>query len=153
MDRLIAGLALIAAAPAAAQLPEAEQTAVLATVDAAMAAVSARDGGQLARVMVPGGLFFRQGPGKDGKPEAMAIPLGQMLHALQGEQQTLKELRVGTPIIQIQNGLAHVWTRYTFDIAGKRAHCGTDSFSLLKMDGQWRIASFGWTEEPEGCKQ
>jgi len=47
--------------------------------------------------------------------------------------------------------LAVVWTPYEFWLDGKRSHCGIDTFNLVKVDGNWRVANAMWTIEPEGC--
>lgn len=153
MDRLIASLAILLSAPALSQAAEVEQAAVLETVDAALAAISAQDDLALAALLVPGALFYREGRGSDGKPKADAFPAPAMLDSLKGPKKGFSELRTGTPTVLIRNGVAHVWTPYSFDIEGKRSHCGVDSISLLKVDAVWRIASFGWTREPEGCTE
>lgn len=153
MDRLIACLAILVASPAASQPAEGEQEAVLRTVDAALAAVSAQDSGALAALLVPGALFYREGHRDAGRPTTRIIPDQQMLNEMKGPKKGYSEMRTGTPTILVRNGLAQVWTPYTFDVAGKRSHCGIDTISLLKVDGAWRIASFGWTAEPEGCSK
>lgn len=151
MDRLIASLALLAAVPAVAQPADAEHAAVLKTVDAALAAVSAQDEAALEALLLPGALFYREGRTPDGKPRTSVIPGPAMLEQMRGPKKGFSELRTGAPTLLVRGGVAHVWTPYSFDIAGKRSHCGVDSISLLKVDGVWRIASFGWTAEPEGC--
>ena len=151
MVRLITTVALLAAAPVAAQPADAEHVALLKTVDAALAAISAQDDVALAALLLPGAVFYRESIGDDGKPRTSVIPLPAMLERMKGPKRGLSEVRTGAPTILVRTGLAQVWTPYSFDIAGKRSHCGVDSISLLKVDGAWRIASFGWTAEPEGC--
>lgn len=151
MDQLIATVALLAAAPATPQPADAEHAALLKTVDAAFAAISAQDDVALAALLLPGAVFYRESLGDDGKPRTSVMPWPAMLERMKGPKRDLREVRTGAPTILVRNGLAQVWTPYSFDIAGKRSHCGVDSISLLKVDGVWRIASFGWTAEPEGC--
>ena len=151
MDRLIATVALLAAAPVAAQPADAEHAALLQTVDAAFAAISAQDDAALAAILLPGAVFYRESIGDDGKPRTTVFPWPAMLERMKGPKRELSERRTGAPTLLVRNGVAHVWTPYTFDIAGKRSHCGIDTIGLLKVDGSWRIASFGWTAEPEGC--
>jgi hypothetical protein len=153
MDRLIATIALLVAAPAAAQPVDAEHAALLKTVDAAFAAISAQDETALSVILLPGAIFYRESIGEDGKPRTAVIPSPAMLERMKGPKRELSELRTGAPTVLVRNGLAQVWTPYTFDVAGKRSHCGIDTISLLKVDGAWRIASFGWTAEPQGCSK
>jgi hypothetical protein len=153
MDRLIACLAILAATPAVSQTADVEHEAVLKTVDAALAAVSSQDSPALARLLVPGALFYREGHREAGKPVTRVIPGSAMLDQMKGPKMGYSELRTGTPTVLVRKGVAHVWTSYSFDVAGKRSHCGIDSISLLKVDGVWQITSFGWTAEPEGCTE
>jgi hypothetical protein len=151
MVRLIASALLLVAAPAAAQTPAADRAAVMATVDAALAAVSAQDDAALAALLAPDALFYRESTMADGSLKAGTITSAAMLEGLRGPKRGFSELRTGQPTVHIRKGIAQVWTEYSFDIAGKRSHCGIDTISLIRIDGAWRIASFGWTKEPEGC--
>ncbi len=41
--------------------------------------------------------------------------------------------------ISQQDGLASVWSPFAFYLNGKLSHCGTNSFQLVKVNGQWKI--------------
>ncbi|MEH6679999.1 MAG: nuclear transport factor 2 family protein [Sediminicola sp.] len=53
--------------------------------------------------------------------------------------------------IQIDGPMAHVWTPYEFWYQGNLSHCGTNSFQLLRSDGQWKIIYIVDTRRKEGC--
>ncbi len=55
------------------------------------------------------------------------------------------------PTVLVHGPIATVWGRYEIAVAGKRLHCGVDSFSLIKDGASWKIANASWTIEPEGC--
>lgn len=55
------------------------------------------------------------------------------------------------PRVEVTRDFAHVWAPYTLDIDGKRIHCGIDSFGWMKIDGTWKLTSFAWTADPQGC--
>jgi hypothetical protein len=55
------------------------------------------------------------------------------------------------PRVEITRDFAHVWAPYTLDINGKRIHCGIDSFGWMKVGGAWKLTSFAWTADPQGC--
>ena len=44
------------------------------------------------------------------------------------------------------NGMAHVWARYVFYYKGVANHCGYESYGLFRADGDWKIISFGDTD-------
>ncbi|AVR47538.1 3-methyl-2-oxobutanoate hydroxymethyltransferase [Christiangramia fulva] len=51
-------------------------------------------------------------------------------------QEKLHEFRIE----ENNNALATVTTPYTFYFNGSRTHCGVNSFTLVKLDGEWKIA-------------
>jgi hypothetical protein len=47
--------------------------------------------------------------------------------------------------------MAVFWAPYSFDIDGKRSHCGVDVFDFIRVKGEWKLANSMWTVEPDGC--
>ncbi|MBM3907922.1 MAG: hypothetical protein FJ363_07575 [Gemmatimonadetes bacterium] len=57
------------------------------------------------------------------------------------------------PTAQVQDRLALVWMPYDLYRDGKWSHCGVDAFTLLKINGAWKVASLFYTvEQPPACK-
>ena len=54
--------------------------------------------------------------------------------------------------ILLHENIAVLWAKYDFFINGTFSHCGVDSFSLIKSEGKWKIASIIYTVEKKGCK-
>lgn len=50
--------------------------------------------------------------------------------------------------IMIDGSMAHVWTPYEFYVNGKMSHSGTNSFTLLKENGPWKIVHIIDTRKP-----
>ena len=48
--------------------------------------------------------------------------------------------------------LATVWTPYDFYLNGEFSHCGRNSFSLIRDDDGWRIASVTYSMLRESCE-
>ncbi len=59
---------------------------------------------------------------------------------------------ISDPKILVHKNIAVLWAKYNFFIDGKFSHCGVDSFSLIKNEGKWKIASIIYTVEKKGCK-
>ena len=59
---------------------------------------------------------------------------------------------ISDPKILVHKNIAVLWAKYNFFIDGKFSHCGVDSFSLIKSEGKWKIASIIYTVEKKGCK-
>jgi hypothetical protein len=55
------------------------------------------------------------------------------------------EERIHDPLVRIDHDLAVVWATFEFLVDGKVDHCGTDLFNLVRVDGEWRIASIADT--------
>lgn len=51
-------------------------------------------------------------------------------------QEKLQEFRIE----ENDGALATVTTPYTFYYNGNRTHCGVNSFTLVKLEGEWKIA-------------
>jgi len=43
------------------------------------------------------------------------------------------------PVIRVDGTLGMVWAPYELLVDGKPDHCGTDIFTLLKVQGRWQI--------------
>ncbi|MCU1294511.1 MAG: hypothetical protein JWP08_3361 [Bryobacterales bacterium] len=59
--------------------------------------------------------------------------------------------RIWNPKVLQHGTAAAVWADYDFHLDGKFSHCGVDSFSLLKTNAGWKIASITDTREKTGC--
>ncbi|MDO8969500.1 MAG: nuclear transport factor 2 family protein [Saprospiraceae bacterium] len=60
--------------------------------------------------------------------------------------------RIKFEAIHAEQSLASVWTPYSFYINGKRSHCGTNSFQLVKTTEGWKIQYILDTRRKQGCK-
>ncbi len=137
-----------ATAPAAGEAPD--QAAVLAAVGELLHAVNTADAALLGRVVLPGASIAVQRYAPDGSLVSRQLTVAQMQASFAGDRGKVDE-RLQDPLVMVQRDLAHVWSRYTIDVDGKRLHCGVDSFGLARIDGRWRVTSLAWTAEPQGC--
>lgn len=53
--------------------------------------------------------------------------------------------------IKVDNSLAIVWTPYRFYYKGNFSHCGVNSFTLVKLDGIWKINYIIDTRRKTNC--
>lgn len=58
--------------------------------------------------------------------------------SISGNTAKLDEHLLAVTINQ-QDGLASVWTPFAFYLNDKLRHCGTNSFQMVKIEGQWKI--------------
>lgn len=60
--------------------------------------------------------------------------------------------RIRFETIHAEKSLASVWTPYSFYINGKRSHCGTNSFQVVKTAEGWKIQYIIDTRRKQGCE-
>ncbi len=98
--------------------------------------MSKRDAAMIKKPTLTGGSMVLM---RDGKPTQMTF---EDFATRVGKPGTTKiEERIHDPLVRIDNDLAVVWAPFEFLVDGKVDHCGTDLFNLVRVDGQWIIAS------------
>jgi hypothetical protein len=55
--------------------------------------------------------------------------------------------------IQIDGGLASVWTPYKFYLGERFSHCGVNSFQMAKLGGEWQIIYIVDTRRGTDCPE
>jgi len=144
--------AAVPTAPAAAQAggEEGDEARVLETARAALEAISGEDMVALTDLMIP---------------EAVMYPTGLRDGRKSYELRTRTEQRMRKPErdlvergfdaeVQVQGPLAVVWMPYDLYVDGEWSHCGVDAFTLLNVEGTWRIAVIAWSvEQPPDCRK
>ncbi len=53
--------------------------------------------------------------------------------------------------VKIDAELAIAWTPYVFYFNGQKSHCGVNVFTLVKLNGAWKIQAIIDTRRREGC--
>jgi len=54
--------------------------------------------------------------------------------------------------VNIDNGLANVWTKFAFFLDGTFSHCGVDNFLLANTDKGWKRFHIVDTSQKDGCE-
>lgn len=141
---MLIALLLAAAEPSAID----EKAAVQAAVDEFIAAINSGDAVVLDRLLHDDGAAFVLGyvEGREGlRVRSNKESVERMKAATNRNTE-----RYWNPTILVHRDIAHFWAPYSFDIDGKRSHCGIDSFNLVKVDGKWILTNNAWTVEPPG---
>lgn len=143
------GLSLVMATPAWAQ--DAEEERVLAVAEAALIAITNEDLVALTDLMVDEALtFVALDGGGGGVPYSVrprAESRARTINADIVERGFDGEVRISGP-------LATVWLPYDLYRDGEWSHCGVDVFTMIRVEGQWRIATLAYTiEQPPACRR
>jgi hypothetical protein len=127
-----------------------ERAEVIAAADHFIAAINSNDSEAIRKMSVPERMSISLRYQPDGSSHVRSKSNSQEAAEAVTETRKFTE-RYWDPTVLIHNGIAMFWAPYSFDIDGKRSHCGVDQFDFIKVDGQWKLASSMWTVEPNGC--
>jgi hypothetical protein len=125
-----------------------ENAVVVAVADSALASISRLDFKAVAALMLDESMMMSAG-----------MRNGVMSYRAQTKRQVGEATPSGTitergfsPIVHVSGPLAVVWNPYDIYVNGQWSHCGVDSFTMLKVDGRWRISSLQYSvEQPPAC--
>lgn len=136
--------ALLGPATAMARPPATPSQAALASVQGFFDAMARHDQpGMRAHVLPSGSMALM----RHGKP--VQLTLGDFIGRLKPDGHRIEE-RIRHPLVRVDHDVAIVWAPYRFLLDGKVHHCGTDAFTLVRVDGHWLIASVADTSR-ETC--
>ena len=131
----------------AAQSSDAEQDAVLKTVQTFFDTMSAKDVEGARAILQPQGRFHAMRM-RDGKPDVRAFSNEEYFADLQASKQKMRE-RIWNPEVRVHGLIATFRAPYDFWIDGKFSHCGVDAFDLIKTEDGWKIAGGVYTLESQ----
>lgn len=121
--------------------------AALATVQAFMDALSARDVDTLNELLVERGDLVRAD--SDGTLSYLAH--ADYLESLGTGNGRLYEEIFDTDV-RVHGVFASVWAPYNFYLDGTLHHCGVNNFSLVKQAGTWKVAAVAYSATTDGCE-
>jgi hypothetical protein len=140
---LIASCVGISGAVAKSMPPSPDAHAALASFQAFLDGLGRRDSGAMRAHALPGGHATLM---RNGKP--VQLTLEELIQPVSAPGSDSHEERINDPLVRVDNDVAVVWARFVFLINGKSDHCGRDVATLLKIDGEWLIASVEDTVQP-----
>jgi len=129
----VIALLLLAAQTTVVAAPPADSAAIMAPINATLAAMQAKDGAALLAQTIPTG-----GTTSVVDGVASRTSWADMAASLKPGGPTFT-VRMATPAVEVDGDVAMVWARYTFQLDGKPPRCGVDHFDLVRDGGRWRI--------------
>lgn len=140
---------MVMAALAAAQTPgqAAAEKQVVEAVQEIFDAMAAKDAAALDAAFLPGAVLVSVRD--DGR--AATTPAGAWQAGIAKAEGALLE-RMWSPKVLIDGDMAMLWAPYDFHRAGRFSHCGVDQVTLIRQQGQWKIASLAYTVKRTGCQ-
>jgi Putative lumazine-binding len=145
--------AQLAASPLAAEpAPDrkSDEAAVMATVEAFMRGLAAKDAAAMrAQVTEPG--FVARVEEREGVDRVGLIPMAQLIASVSSIPVPVSEPLHGE-VVTVDGPVATVRADYDFILDGKRSHCGVDIFTLMRIEGAWKIATITYSHLATGCE-
>ncbi|MGK6320182.1 nuclear transport factor 2 family protein [Sphingomonas sp. DT-204] len=131
--------------------PGAEESAVLAPIEAMFAGLAARDGARILAQTRPEGGATVAVEKPDGTRSLKHLSWAEFAGGIKPGPERYEE-RSGTPAVDIDGDIAMVWAPYQFLIDGKVHHCGVNHFDLVRESGQWKVLNVTWSHRTTGCE-
>lgn len=130
----------------------AQEAEIKARVDKMFQAMYDGDTAALRKCFIPAAQLMTFAHDAHGNPRAKAETIGDFIRgvALIGEDE-FEERLTGWQCL-IDDGIASVWTPYEFYFEGEFSHCGVNSFQLIKVQGDWKIAMITDTRRKTNCR-
>jgi len=88
---------------------------------------------------------------RDGVPAAQVLGVDRWIEGVRASTRELDE-RIHDTQVQVDGGLASVWTRYDLFADGVHSHCGVDHVLLVLTGEGWRIIHLSDTRTGDGCQ-
>ncbi len=146
----LAALALLAAAPLAAQSADAEKSAVMAVVTRLFDGMRAGDSAMVRSVFHPKA-SLTTAVVRQGTPTVEFEGIEGFITAVGTPHAEVWDERIKNPQVLVDGSFASVWVDYGFYLGGKFSHCGIDAFQLAKVGTDWKIVALGDTRRRQGC--
>lgn len=89
---------------------------------------------------------------KEGRDILKKDELAPFLNAIGSPHDKIWDEKIWNTKVNVDKGIAQVWTDYAFYIGSDFSHCGVDAFHLIKdTSGKWKIVHLMDTRRKEGC--
>ncbi len=141
----ICAAALALAAPALADNHTTpEQDAVAEAATNFMAAISSDDRTLLAELMVSEGMIFVHNRMDPDNPRLAIVSVAEHVESWKSRTADYEEVMNYSHVL-VDGDMAQVWGPYSFTADGSLTHCGINSLSLVRRDGEWKVGNTSFT--------
>lgn len=129
-----------------------EETAVRATIDQMFAGMLKADTTLFKAVFAPTATLQSVAKSKEGAVSIRQESIPDFIKSVGKQTPGVLDERLTAYDIKIDADLAIAWTPYTFYFKSQKSHCGVNVFTLVKLNGAWKIQSIIDTRRREGCQ-
>jgi ketosteroid isomerase-like protein len=129
--------------------PTGDEQAVLAPVNALLAAFDRGDSAAVLRLVYSDGRVTATGTRGLSGSGLRQQSWAEFVTRIKPDA-TFQET-IGEPAIEVDGDAAMVWAPYVVRVGGKIMNCGFDHFDLVRDNGAWRVMNLTFSSRIVGC--
>ncbi len=126
-----------------------DEDAASAAVTAFMDGFNVKDADTMSALVVDGAIVSVVEE-REGEDRMRVILLQDLISGISSAPGAIEE-PIWNMITMQEGPVATVVARFEFLMDGMQTHCGTNIFSLVRVDGEWKIASITYSHIEEDC--
>ncbi len=150
MKKLIL-LILISTSSTISVFAQQEEMAVKTTINQLFAGMRNADSTAVFTAFAPGAIMQTIVQSKEGKTSVRQNPVAGFASYVGKQAKGAADEQIVFETIKVDGDLAIAWTPYRFIFNGNFSHCGVNTFTLVKLDGVWKINYIIDTRRKENC--
>ena len=143
-------ITLLSGFSASAQRNNGEEAAVKATINKLFDGMQKADSTLLNPLFTPTARL-QTVVNKEGEVTVHDDAIGTFINSIGKAKAGTLDERLSGMEIRIDAELATAWTPYVFYFQDKKNHCGVNAFTLVKMNGNWKIQTIIDTRRKDNC--
>jgi hypothetical protein len=128
-----------------------EEMAVKTTINQLFAGMRNADSTAVFTAFAPGAIMQTIVQSKEGKTSVRQNPVAGFASYVGKQAKGAADEQIVFETIKVDGDLAIAWTPYRFIFNGNFSHCGVNTFTLVKLDGVWKINYIIDTRRKENC--
>ncbi len=150
MKNLLLFVSLATAIPAFAQTGT-DEAAIKTTIKLMFDGMRKGDSTQIKNTFMPGATLQTIAKSKEGAVSIRTDDVGKFAASVVKAPTFALDERLSGIDVKIDAELATAWTPYVFYYQEKKSHCGVNAFTLVKVNGNWKIQSIIDTRRKDNC--
>lgn len=129
-----------------------DQTAVKLPIQRLFDGMRAGDSVAILSVFTPKAIMQTITIDKEGKTTIQEDAVTNFVSSIGRLPKGAADEQIVFETVKVDDDLAMVWTPYRFFFNGKFSHCGVNSFTLVKLNGEWKINYVIDTRRKQNCE-
>lgn len=128
-----------------------DETAVKTTIKLFFDGMRKGDSTQIKNTFLPGATLQTVAKSKEGDVSVRNDDSQKFAASVAKYPAFTLDERLSGIEIKIDADLATAWTPYVFYFQDKKSHCGVNAFTLVKVNGNWKIQTIIDTRRKDNC--